>query len=164
MLAPPVLPRLALMIGPPSFVAAALLVFTLCRSEPGIGTAPVDVRPPGLGLALLFALLVAILTTLAGWAEDRFGGHAAALAIALGGMADVDSAIAAVATLPPVTLSAQVAAYAIAGPILFNMLLKTGLVIGIAGFRRTMVAAGILASLALCLAAALAAAGLFASA
>lgn len=150
-LAPPVLPRLALLIGPASGLAAALFALTLHRSRQ-VDVAPVEVRPPGLGLAFLFALLVAVLTTAAGWAEDRFGGRAAALAIAFGGMADVDSAVAAVATLPATTLSARMAAYAIAGPILFNTLLKLGLVLGIAGWRRSAVAAGILASVAIFLA------------
>jgi uncharacterized membrane protein (DUF4010 family) len=145
LVAPAVLPHLAEMLLPAVGIAAAAAGALLYRSGLGEGGGTDGVSPPGLGFALLFALLVALLTTLAAWAEHRFGPESAALVIAIGGMADVDSAIAAVGTMRPGRLAPEMAALAIAGPILFNTLLKLAIVVGIAGPRRAPAATAALA-------------------
>lgn len=138
-LAPLALPELTWLIGPAllvSLIAAGALVLAMRRSAAS-GGAEMAAKPPGLGLAFLFAALVALLTLAATWLEHRMGEQSAATLIALGGMVDVDSAIAAIGALPPSALSPRFAAYAIVAPIAFNSLLKLALMLGIAGLRRS---------------------------
>jgi hypothetical protein len=110
-------------------------------------------KPPGFGVAFLFAALVAAMTLAATWLEHRVGPESGAAAVALGGMMDVDSAIAAIGSLPPSALSPRLAALAIAAPVAFNTLLKLALAIGIAGLRDTRWAAAALAAVAAVIAA-----------
>lgn len=141
-LAPLALPQVAWLIGPAlllSLVAAGALV--LLGGRTGSDGAEMPAKPPGLGVAFLFAALVALLTLTATWLEHRMGEQSAATLVALGGMIDVDSAIAAIGALPPSALSPQLAAYAIAAPVAFNSLLKLALMLGIAGLRRSLWAA-----------------------
>lgn len=146
LLAPAVLPNLAALVLPglvPSALIAAALYW---RSRAGAdGLEPRPVRPPGLGLALLFAATVAVVSTLAGWTEQRFGSDSAAIVIAVGGLADIDSAIASLATLPEGTIPARIAGYAIATPVLFNSLLKLVMLLAVGGLRPTLLGAGTLA-------------------
>jgi hypothetical protein len=58
------------------------------------------------------------------------------MVVAIGGMVDVDSAIAAIGAMPASALSARLAALAIAAPVAFNTLLKLALLLSIAGWRR----------------------------
>lgn len=71
-------------------------------------------RPPGLGLALLFAVKFALLAVGSAFAKARWGSDMSAVLIALGGIADIDWATAAVGALPPGTLTVEVAALALA--------------------------------------------------
>lgn len=128
--APAVIGNLLCLLGPATVAAVHLrLAFD---SE---GDDQPAVRPPSLTLAFLFAGLVALLSLGARWAEHSYGGGSGALVIAVGGMVDVDSAIAAVGALPNGSLSPRLAALAIAGPVAFNTLLKLGLLLSIAGLR-----------------------------
>jgi uncharacterized membrane protein (DUF4010 family) len=97
-----------------------------------------DVKPPSLGLAIVFATLVAVLSFGARWAELKYGSGGGALVVALGGMVDVDSAIAAVGALPLGAVTTQLAAFAIAIAVAFNTLLKLGLVVSIGGVRNAL--------------------------
>jgi len=106
-------------------------------------------RPPGLALALLFAAAVAVITMVAGWAQQRFGVGSAAAVVGLAGLADVDSAIAALAAMPTGTFPPVIAAYAIVAPVLSNSLLKLGIVVSVAGIRRAPAAVGALGGTAL---------------
>ena len=127
-----------------STLASALLLY-LGRARPAeaeTGT----LRPPGLGLALLFAATVAVLAVASAWAQARWDGDSGAILIAIGGLADIDAAIAAVGALPPGTLSVHVAALALAAATLFNTLFKLGLFVVIAGWRRTLPGAMALAA------------------
>lgn len=136
-LAPLALPDVAILVGPAlaiALFAAALLLWTTATS--GGTSAQVPAKPPGLGLALLFAGLVAGITMAAAWLEDRIGEGGGAAVIAIGGMVDVDSAIAAIGAMPASALSARLAALAIAAPVAFNTLLKLGLLLSIVGWRR----------------------------
>lgn len=147
LLAPLALRDVAWLIGPAllvSALAAAAVVATSIRTEAATGEIPA--KPPRLHIAFLFAALVAVMTLAATWLEHRIGPESGAAAIALGGMVDVDSAIAAIGSLPPSALSPRLAAFAIAAPVAFNTLLKLGLTIGIAGLRNTRWAAAALAA------------------
>lgn len=132
-----------------SAVASVLLLYfgRAGRAEVETGS----VRPPGLGLAFLFAATVALLSVASAWAQAVWGGDSGAILIAIGGLADIDAAIAAVGTLPPGTLSVHVAALALAAPTLFNTLFKLGLFVVMAGWRRTLPGAAALGAVAIAL-------------
>jgi uncharacterized membrane protein (DUF4010 family) len=136
-LAPLAVADVAILIGPAlaiSVIAAALLLWV--TATPGGASAELPAKPPGLATALFFAALVAVITVAAAWFEHRVGEGGGAAVIAIGGMVDVDSAIAAIGAMPASALSARLAALAIAAPVAFNTLLKLGLLLSIAGWRR----------------------------
>jgi uncharacterized membrane protein (DUF4010 family) len=152
LLAPLTLARVLVLIGPAALVALAAATLLLLRSRTEAdGVAMRAPKPPGLGLALLFAASVAIISVITAWAETRFGSGGGAIVIALGGTADIDAAIAAVGSLPPGSLPTDLAALAIAAPVLYNTLTKGVALLVIARSRRALpgVAALGAASLAL---------------
>jgi len=158
LLAPLAFAGFARMILPALLVAilsGAALVYWGARSPEGIAMR--QAKPPGLGLAFLFAVTVAALSIASAWAETRFGGASGAIVIALGGTADIDAAIAAVGSLPPGRLPIDVAALALAAPILFNTLFKLAILIAVARSRRALPGAASLALVAVALAAPIAA-------
>jgi len=135
MLTPMLLGRFAILLAPALILTAAGCLFLLRRTRWDEGSfASETIRPPGLKLALLFGGLVLVMTLAAGWAEQQVQGSGAAV-VAIGGMFDVDSAIAALGALPPDTLSLQLSAFAIATPVIFNTMLKAGLALAVAGWR-----------------------------
>ena len=93
-------------------------------------------RPPTLTLAFIFAGTVAVVTFGVRWAEQHLGSGSGALVIGLGGMMDVDAAIAAVGALPAGELPPRVAALAVAAPVALNTFFKLALLVAIAGPRR----------------------------
>lgn len=94
------------------------------------------IKPPSLLVAVLFAALVALISFGARWAEYYYGNGSGAVVIAIGGMADVDSAIAAVGALPASTIAPQLAALAIVIPVAFNTLLKLAMLCAVGGVRQ----------------------------
>lgn len=140
-----VLPGLAV-----SALGAAALLY-LARSAPAT-TDVAALKPPGLRLALLFALSVAVLAVGSSWAQAQWGDSGGAILIAIGGLADIDAAIAAVGALPEGTLPVAVAALALAAPTLFNTLFKLVLFIAITGWRRALVGGAALGATAVALA------------
>jgi uncharacterized membrane protein (DUF4010 family) len=152
-LAPFALGRVAQMVVPSvlaSLLAAAVLL--VLGNREGSEIAMREPKPPGLLLAFLFALSVAVLSVASAWAESSLGSGSGALLITIGGTADIDAAIAAVGSLPPGTLPVKTAALALAAPTLFNTLFKLGLLLVIAGWRRALTGALALATVALALA------------
>ena len=135
---------------------AALLLYFARRSPATTDMAAL--KPPGLRLALLFAFTVAVLALASAWAQAQWGGDTGAILIAIGGLADIDAAIAAVGALPAGTLSISVAALALAAPTLFNTLFKLALFVVIAGWRGSLAGAAALGATALALAIPIAAA------
>lgn len=130
-----------------SLLAAAFLLYRVRRSEAEL-TSP-RLKVPGLGLALLFALTVAVMAVVSAWAQARFGDGSGALVIALGGTADIDAAIAAVGTMAPHSLPLRQVSLALAAPVLFNTLFKLGILVAVAGWRRSIRGAAALAAAAL---------------
>jgi uncharacterized membrane protein (DUF4010 family) len=152
LLAPLALWRVLPLVGPAALVAVAAAVLLLWRSRAHPGRVELrEPKPPGLGLALIFALSVAIISVATAWAETRFGSEGGALIIALGGTADIDAAIAAVGSLPPGSLPVDLAALAIAAPILYNTFTKSVALLVIARSRRAMPGAAALATTSLAL-------------
>lgn len=144
------------LVGPAAGLAvliAGLLLYRVFGDDES-AVAP-RLKLPGLGLTFLFALTVAGLALASAWAQARFGGDSGAAVIALGGLADIDAAIAAVGALPSGSLPLRAIALALAAPVLFNTLFKLGILIVVAGWRRTVPAALSLAGAALALIAAI---------
>lgn len=151
-LAPFALGAVARMVVPGlivSLAGAAALLF-LSRTNPST-IALRDPKPPGLGLAFLFALTVALLSVASAWAESSLGSGSGAILIAVGGTADIDAAIAAVGALPVGTLPLKSVALALAAPTLFNTLFKLALFVVIAGWRRALAGSAALGLAALAL-------------
>jgi uncharacterized membrane protein (DUF4010 family) len=92
---------------------------------------PIEIMP-----ALGFLVLVAIMAVAARWAEARYGsGGALTLIIAIGTF-DVDAAIITLGGMAPGSIDRNLAGLALGGAVLANMLVKIGVVILYAGFKR----------------------------
>jgi uncharacterized membrane protein (DUF4010 family) len=89
--------------------------------------------PPGnpiaLGPALGFVIFVAAMAVAVAWSEGRFGQQGIALLLLISGSANVDVAIVTAGGLPPAAISAELAAIALAGTIVANMIVKIGVTI-----------------------------------
>lgn len=151
-LAPRYLGALAGLLLPAIFTGSLMAAALYWRSQRSAATIEAtELKPPGLGLALLFAATVAVITTIAGWAAQEYGQTSAAVVIAIAGLADIDSAIAALGSLPPDTFPADLAVYIIGAPVLFNSLFKLTIVASVAGLRRARAGAASLGAAALVL-------------
>lgn len=152
LLAPLAFSRVLILIGPAALVALAAAALLAWRSavQPD-GVEMREPKPPGLGLALIFAALVAVISVATAWAQTRFGGESGAIVIALGGTADIDAAIAAVGGLAPGRLPVNLAALAIAAPVLYNTFTKAVVLLVIARSRRALPGAAALGATALAL-------------
>ena len=156
-LAPDAMSGTAALVAPALLISALASAWLILRAHStAAALAATAVKPPGLGLAFLFALTVAVLAVAAAWAQQRFGDAGAAIVIALGGTADIDAAIAAVGSIPRDVLPIEQAALALATPILFNTLFKLMLLCAIVRTRAALAAGGALAFSALALLAAIA--------
>ena len=135
-LAPLAFAEIAKLVVPALLVSMLMSGLLVWRSRHRSGpTAQRPIKAPGLGLALLFAASVAALSLVSAWVEAHYGGGSGAAVIALGGTVDIDSAIAAVGTLPPGSIPLHLAALAIAAPILFNTLFKLAILLVVGGIR-----------------------------
>lgn len=132
-----------------SLASASALIYLSRKSATEVDISAL--KPPDLRLALLFALSVATLAIASAWAQTHWGNESGAALIAVGGLADIDAAIAAVGTLPPGSLPVEIAAAALAGPTLFNTLFKLALLLAVAGWRLAVPGAAALAATALAL-------------
>lgn len=153
LIAPAAFPAFSSLVLPGLVVSAigsAIMLYLARAAAPSTDTAAL--KPPGLQLALLFATSVAVLAVASAWAQANWGGESGAMLIAIGGLADIDAAIAAVGALPPDMLSVSVAALALAAPTFFNTVFKLALFIAIAGWRRALAGAAVLAAAGLALA------------
>lgn len=99
---------------------------------------------PGNPIALLpalgFVAFVAVAAVVARWAEGRFGQEGIAVLLFMMGAMDVDASIVTAGGLPPAAITADLAAVAIGGTIVANMVVKIGVTFVYAG--RKGVAAG----------------------
>jgi uncharacterized membrane protein (DUF4010 family) len=123
-LIPRALPTLALAMAPATVVAGGLafLAWRRQRAEPA---PPVPLGNPfDFGPALLLAAMVAILSLIARWALERFGGEGLAVVLGLTGLMDVDAAVLTLAGLPRVTLGDATAGIVLAVPVLANTAIK----------------------------------------
>ena len=136
LVAPVALPQFAALVLPGLAVSALAMLVLLWRTGRRGGTVESRAaRAPGLSLAFLFAMSVALLSLAAAWLQARWGESSGALLIAIGGTVDIDAAIAAIGALPRNSMSPSVAALALAAPTLLNTLFKLILLVGIARRR-----------------------------
>lgn len=94
---------------------------------------------PGNPIALLpafgFLLFVAFAAVAAKWAAGRFGEQGIAVLLLIVGSTDVDTAIITLGGLPVAAIGSLLAAIAIAGTIIANMIVKMGITLAYAGRR-----------------------------
>lgn len=136
LIAPLALREVFWLIGPGlivALVAAGGLLWVTWKDDGLAAQQPAT--PPRLATAILFAAWVAVMTMGAAWMARMLGPQSAAMLIAIGGLVDIDSAIAAVGALPQSALSIQLAAIAIALPAIFNTLFKMTITLVVAGWR-----------------------------
>jgi uncharacterized membrane protein (DUF4010 family) len=116
----------------PAIVVGVAAGWWLYRKSPK-SDAP---TPPGNPIALLpalgFVAFVAVTAVAVTWAEGRFGQQGIALLLLISGSANVDVAIVTAGTLPPEAIGPELAAIALAGTIVVNMLVKIGVTIAYA--------------------------------
>jgi uncharacterized membrane protein (DUF4010 family) len=90
-------------------------------------------NPFDLWPALLLAALVAVLSLVARWLLSEIGEAGLAVALAISGMVDVDSAIITMGGLPAHALPGRTAGLILAAPIMLNTLVKSIVAIIAAG-------------------------------
>jgi len=103
-------------------------------------------NPLELGAAFVLTVIVAISSIASRWALIAFGDAGVAAVLAVIGLADVDAAVIAFAAMPPDAITPRVAGAVLAMPVLLNMIVKTGLVIGVRWSRHHIAAAAPLAA------------------
>lgn len=137
----------AILLAPATLVAWAAGLW-LYRKAPA-SRAP---SPPGNPIALLpafgFVAFVAFAAVAAKWAAGRFGEHGIAVLLLIVGSTDIDTAIITLGGLSPAAISSLLAAIAIAGTIVVNMAVKTGITLAYARSRGFAAAAALGASTA----------------
>jgi uncharacterized membrane protein (DUF4010 family) len=145
LLAPRLLAPFALLTAPALMTQAAASALLYRRVDGNDHLAP-----PGNPIALLpaigFMAVVALAAVAARWAQVRFGSGGIAVTLFLIGAADVDASIVTAGGLPASAIGDALAAFAVAGTVIANMLLKIAVVVGYAGRRGTPAAAAMGAS------------------
>jgi uncharacterized membrane protein (DUF4010 family) len=125
LLSPSTLPSFLIVIGPAAMVGAAIAVVAWLRSSKADAANGESARNPvELLPALMFVAIVAAGAVGTRWAQQSFGQQGAALSLFITGTFDVDAAIVTLSGLPAGTLVRDVAAVAIAGTVVANMLVK----------------------------------------
>jgi uncharacterized membrane protein (DUF4010 family) len=103
-----------------------LAAYWLYRRAPRCaGPAPPG-NPIALKPALGFLAFIAVAAVVARWAEGRFGQDAIAVLLLIMGSMNVDAALVTAGGLPPSAIGAELAALALCGTILANMVVKLG--------------------------------------
>ena len=143
--AQPLLLDFVLLVAP-ALIVAWVAAFALYRKAPS-GTAS---TPPGNPIALLpalsFLVFVAIAAVAAQWAQQRFGESGIAVLLFVMGAMDVDASIVTAGSLAPGSIAAPLAATAIGGTIVANMLVKIAVTLAYARRAGLAVAVALLAS------------------
>lgn len=146
-LSPSTVLQFLITVGPAAAVGMvlALLAWRHAPSEEGAKTSapgnPIELLP-----AFGFAAIVAAAAVATRWAQTRFGETGIATSLFLTGSVDVDAAIVTLSGLPVTAIDRQVAAIALAGTIVANMVLKIFVTVAYARQTGRGAAAGLAAS------------------
>jgi uncharacterized membrane protein (DUF4010 family) len=96
-------PQVAILWLPVALAGAGLALASALRLARGMALAVADVRqteqPLRLRQALLLALLLSAVTSLVGWAQQRWGSTGVYLSVAVAGLADAHASLASLAAL-----------------------------------------------------------------
>ena len=123
--------------GPAVLVGIICGIILLRHRSNDVAAQPhVPGNPMAFFPALGFMALVAALAVAARWAEVQFGSGGALALVTTVGVFDVDAAIITLGGLDVNNLDIQLAGLALGGAVLANMLVKIGIVILYAGFKR----------------------------
>lgn len=117
------------LISLPAILVGAGAGWWLYRRSPKSDAPTAPGNPIALVPALGFVAFVAAMAVAVTWAEGRFGQQGIALLLLISGSANVDVAIVTAGGLPPHAISADLAAIALAGTIVANMMVKIGVTI-----------------------------------
>ena len=126
-----VLPAFALLMMP-AFIVSLIASWWLYRQAPKSGETAAPGNPIAILPALGFLAFVAIAAVAARWAAGRFGEQGIAVLLLIVGSTDVDTAIITLGGLDPHSISAPLAALALAGTVLANMTVKLGITLAYA--------------------------------
>jgi len=140
-LAPRAIAPLAIILGPAVALLAGTTWWRLRRETAQQEQAVALGNPLELGAALILTVIVAISSIASHWALIAFGDAGVAGVLAVIGLADVDAAVIAFAAMPPDAITPRMAGVVLAMPVLLNMVLKTGLVLGASRSRAHFLAA-----------------------
>lgn len=131
-LVPTALPSLALSMAPATAVASGFALIAWMRQRE-TEAAPVKLGNPfDFTPALILAGSVAVLSLVARWALQRYGGEGIAVVLGLTGLMDVDAAVLTLSGMPAGTLTPRMAGAVLAIPVLANTAIKAALAAGIA--------------------------------
>jgi uncharacterized membrane protein (DUF4010 family) len=125
------LPAISILILP-AVVVAWVTGWWLYRRAPKSDAPTAPGNPIALLPALGFAAFVAAAAVAATWAEGRFGQNGIAVLLLIVGSMSVDTAIITLGGLSPDSISPLLAAIAIAGTIIGNMVVKIGIALAYA--------------------------------
>ncbi|MCL6679293.1 DUF4010 domain-containing protein [Sphingomonas sp. RG327] len=130
----------------PAILVGAGAGWWLYRESPRSDSPTAPGNPVALLPALGFVAFVAIMAVAVTWAEGRFGQQGIALLLLISGSANVDVAIVTAGSLPPQSISANLAAIALAGTIVANMWVKIGVTLVYAKAKGRSAAISLIAS------------------
>ena len=142
-----VLPEFAALMAPP-FIVSAIASWWLYRRAPGDGESAAPGNPVAIVPALGFLTFVAIAAVAARWAQGRFGQEGLAVLLLIIGSTDVDTAIITLGGLDPAAIGAALAALALTGTVLANMIVKLGITLVYARSKGRSAAFALAASIA----------------
>lgn len=124
-LSPSTLVQFLITVGPALAVGATAAIVAWMRTpaaaegKPDVGGNPIELLP-----AFGFVTIVAVAAIATRWAQAQFGESGIAASLFLAGSFDVDAAIVTLSGLPVEAIDRRIAAIALAGTIVANMLLK----------------------------------------
>jgi uncharacterized membrane protein (DUF4010 family) len=116
-------------ITAPAILVGCAAGWWLYRKSPAADAPTAPGNPIALIPALGFVAFVAAMAVVVAWAEGRFGQKGIALLLLISGSANVDVAIVTAGGLPPQAIGAELAAIALAGTIVANLIVKIGVTI-----------------------------------
>ena len=141
-LMPAALGAFATGIGTAAVFVALYAIVAVYRADRAQGSGITASRNPfDFWPAVGFAAMVAVIIIAARWTIERYGAEGMTVLVGLTGLYDVDAAIIMTTTLPQESFPLSQLGLILSLPILVNTILKSMLVVALAGVRRGVVAA-----------------------